>query len=707
MLQGECDSFPHDAKTYTISQSAATAPPINRIWWSLSFASSQPPSSSRWQPSLSPWPDMELSIQNNMSTEQPPPSYEPVKFQIRRKPIGAGGDSKGPESASSITTTRAQAEALERQILYAQNIQAVNSTPDISLQTSSLLTGKNTITDAGLVARPDAINSASTTTTPNTALSPDGELGQPQSADWKKIAAAQAQKAFEDAKQFLGGLIARPSVSTKHYSILRHSHGIVFYQGSHTFLAISIFADEPLPVDRTIWMQCKGWSGKTGMRAKALFGLNDSWLNVTPSVAIHPDQVTSGDERAWQRDIKRFKKKAVDSSHERHLLRQTAIIRIPVEATDGYYQFILCWGENKRKSLCTSPVFRVVSASSDPSSLRGASLSTLPLELGAWAGSMYARTVASTVAAPLTSRIQSATQAVTPSAKTQTAVQTAYSTSGVADRVTSNLDDAGARYDGAKAIEYARLDANNFDIENGPLAPYPVTFNAKTDAQAKRPITEITGAQKFPLIGVPSHISQRLHGQYFAWCKIYGQTIKSTARNDNEKSNTSWQQCIISASTAVLHETVTNVRSQAAFKVKCFIRFIEEPDTPPTTPIQIRIMGFIRPEGPSSTIANEYNTETEDRMVLDAYDLEFTQSALDHPAWHPDASPTFSNQSSCDSLSAKDRSFMDKSKDSYTNARLTGQRMVGQIPFHRIGIRMQSEGYKDKNIAVNGFYIPR
>lgn len=639
--------------------------------------------------------------------QQPPPPYaEAVKFQIRRKPIGTGGsDVKGQGSAPSITTTKAQAEALEQQILSAQNIQADKLTPNISLQTSSLPTGKHNITDAGFVASPDAISSASTTTTPNTTLSPVGEVEKSQSVDWKTIAASHAQKALGDAKHFLGGLIARPSVSTKHYSIVRHSHGIVFYQGSNTFLAISIFADEPLPVDRTIWMQCKGWTGKTGMRAKALFGLNDSWLNVTPSVAIHPDQVTSGDERAWQRDIKRFNKKAANSNHAHHLLRQTAIIRIPVEATDGYYQFILCQGESKRKSLCTSPVFRVVSASSDPSSLRGASLSTMPLELGAWAGSMYARTVASTVVFSVTSRIQSATQNVMPSTKTQTAIQTAYSTSGVSDRVNSNLDDAGARYNEARGLGYARLDGNAFDIEAGPVAPYPVTFNAKTDVHAKPPMTDTTGMQKLPLVGVPLRISQRLHGNYFAWCKMY-----AGASDGKEKGAPAWQQCIISASTAVLQETVTNVRSQSAFKVNCAIRFVDEIDTPPTTPMQIRIMGFVRPEIPSLTVANDYNTETEDQMILDAYDLELTQSTLDHPAWHPDASPASSNQRPGDSPGGKDhssRSFMDKSKDGYTNARLTGQRMVGQIPFHRIGIRMQTEEFKDKNIAVNGFYIPR
>jgi len=222
---------------------------------------------------------------------------------------------------------------------------------------------------------------------------------------WKKAASGHAQKAFQEARHFMGGLVAHPSVSNKHYSILRHSHGVVFYQGSNTSLAISIFVDEPLPKDRTIWMQCKGWSGKTGMRAKALFGLNDSWINVTPGLAIQPDQVNASDERAWQRDIKRFRKKA-SGNVQRHILRETAIIRVPVEAEDGYYQFVLCRGDQKRKPLCTSPVFRLISTSSDPSTLRGASLSTLPVELGLWVGGLYAQTTASNAISPVTTQIQ-------------------------------------------------------------------------------------------------------------------------------------------------------------------------------------------------------------------------------------------------------------------------------------------------------------
>ncbi|KNG91331.1 LipA and NB-ARC domain protein [Aspergillus nomiae NRRL 13137] len=163
-------------------------------------------------------------------------------------------------------------------------------------------------------------------------------------------------KAYGEVSHFLGGLIAHPTESTRHYTILRHSHGIVFYRGSTTSIAISIFSDTPLPADRTYFLQSRGWTGKTGMKAKALFRLTDDWLDVTPSFALRANQVSPGDERAWQRDINKFRKKA-PSKLLSHKLRETIVARIPAEAGDGYFQLNLCQSA-KKKVLCSSPVFR-------------------------------------------------------------------------------------------------------------------------------------------------------------------------------------------------------------------------------------------------------------------------------------------------------------------------------------------------------------
>jgi nucleoside-diphosphate-sugar epimerase len=39
---------------------------------------------------------------------------------------------------------------------------------------------------------------------------------------------------------------------------------------------------------KKLWLQNKGWIGKTGMKTKARFGFNDSWVNVTPTTPVAP-----------------------------------------------------------------------------------------------------------------------------------------------------------------------------------------------------------------------------------------------------------------------------------------------------------------------------------------------------------------------------------------------------------------------------------
>ena len=183
-------------------------------------------------------------------------------------------------------------------------------------------------------------------------------------------------KAFRDARHFAGGIIPRPYESKKHITIVRHSHGLVFYQGSRTQVAITLFSDEPIPQCRTLWLQKKGWTGKTGTR-----------MDVTPKpdakVGVH--QLNESDERAWQRDITTFRKKGPAKIRDTHLPRETHIIGIPEGSGDGYFLIDLCLGD-KKKVLCQSPWFRVISASKNPSSVKGAPVWAVPLELGIKAG---------------------------------------------------------------------------------------------------------------------------------------------------------------------------------------------------------------------------------------------------------------------------------------------------------------------------------
>lgn len=237
---------------------------------------------------------------------------------------------------------------------------------------------------------PAAYDSTPSTTSPTATL---------QTPTLTSRSSSFAQRTYEDARHFAGGIIARPYESTKHYSIVRHSHGLVFYSGTATSLAITIFADEPLPANRTLWLQKKGFTGKTGMAAKALVGITGSWINVTPAHTVGVEQLNPSDERAWQRDITRFAKKAPKKIREKHQPKETVIVHIPTEAGDGYFHILLCSGD--KKVLCTSPTFRVLSTSASPSKVRGAGIGSLPLEFGAMVVTTYTKATVGKVFLPV------------------------------------------------------------------------------------------------------------------------------------------------------------------------------------------------------------------------------------------------------------------------------------------------------------------
>ncbi|KAM3085240.1 hypothetical protein ACMFMG_003669 [Clarireedia jacksonii] len=344
-----------------------------------------------------------------------------------------------------------------------------------------------------------------------------------------RLSSPPTPQAFEEARHFAGGLIAHPSESTRHFSILRHSHGLVFYQGCETTLAVSIFSDVPLPVDRQIWLQDKGWSGKTGMRVKAFIGNNGNWLNVTPTTPVSAEQLNASDERAWQRDIKKFLKK---TKYTKHVLRETLVVRIPVEASDGYFQLVLCPGE-KKKVLCPSPVFRVLSTSRSPSSLRGASLSTLPLELGALALTTYANNTIGRVISPATSAAQAAVKPFMPSSKKIETATMLYSTTGTQDMVNTTIQNGNVEYHGARNVMPMHAGSGP---ESGPVPPYPIYFSARAEMSTKG---DYFSMPTMDLTGVFEHIGHQLRGHYFAWARVHG-TTNANPPVDNE----SWSQTV-------------------------------------------------------------------------------------------------------------------------------------------------------------------
>ncbi|KAJ5730833.1 uncharacterized protein N7483_005341 [Penicillium malachiteum] len=511
------------------------------------------------------------------------------------------------------------------------------------------------------------------------------------------------QKVYGEARHFLGGLINHPTESNKHVTILRHSHGLVFYRGETTSVAISIFSDAPLPPDRTLWLQSKGWSGKTGMRAKALLHLRDSWIDVTPTMPLHADQINPDDERAWQRDIKKFRKKAPKRPRETHILRQTTVLRIPAESGDGYFQLVLCQGP-KKKVLGNSPVFRVLSTSTSPSSLRGASLSTLPLELGAMIASLYAQTAAQAVVSPVSSAVQAKVDPYRPSWLTQTAAQTAYSASGAQDKVSGIVDDLGSSRKKTATTEESspRQFENGIPpIELGPQPPFPMVFKARCEPDQSSQSHNSSESQFIALNKVPDWVPRRLRGYFFGWTRFDIGTEKDPTTGP-------WCPVVLSVRAIDPLQAARIDMSQLA-KLSVKLRLLDEVPLQ-TSRLEVRVMGFLRAEIPppvgktSQELADARATAAEAAVLADAYDESVVQYTLAHTAWAPDlqsSSPTPVE------IPRQNTGWMDRAKEGYADMQSRGQKWVGKVPFHRLGVRSGTHQDREKQIALNGFFIVR
>ncbi|KAF7872603.1 hypothetical protein EAF04_003521 [Stromatinia cepivora] len=495
------------------------------------------------------------------------------------------------------------------------------------------------------------------------------------------IASFYVSNAFREARHFAGGLIAHPSESTKHFSILRHSHGLVFYQGCSTTLAVSIFSDAPLPAGRQVWLQNKGWSGNTGMRLKAFVGNNGSWLNVTPEMPISADQLKESDERAWQRDIKKFLKK---TKYSKHILRETLVVRIPVEASDGYFHLVLC-SDDKKKVLCPSPVFRILSASTSPSSVRGASLSTLPLELGAMAMAAYANNTIGRMISPATSAAEKVVQPFMPSVAKKEATMALYGKGGAGDMVRSTVVNGNIRYQGVRSFSYNQ--AGSGDNELGPRPPYPIYFVARSEIQIRD--GDYFSMPTMKLSGIAEHISHQLRGHYFAWVR------QRPVRGQENTDTNIWSQTVISSlpiQASDMNKATIVQASKRIFKIH-FISDFFEAQAYNGQNIDIKIMGFLRPDTTFHSPLNDVRLEEE--LVASLNDIIFAQQILDGPVFAPEIEDM------------QRRGLHERAITGYADVRLRAQRGVDRVPLWRVGLRVEGDRLRDSGVGTNGFFVVR
>lgn len=489
--------------------------------------------------------------------------------------------------------------------------------------------------------------------------------------------------AFDETVYFAGGLISRPAETTKHYSILRHSSAIVYYKGPSTSVTITIFSDVELPQGRSLWLQRKGFSGNLGMNVSTLLGTSANWIDVTPTFEAMPTDVPEADERAHQRDIKKFLKKG-----SRHMARETCVIRVPAAASDGYLRLVLCTGESRKKVLCPSPVFRIASTSTDVSIFRGASLSSLPIEAGLKVASVVGTTMANKYIGPARAIVDNGVSKITnkykPGFIAERAEHIAYAKSGLQDKFNS-LEQG---FDKARDVSYepfhdVLLSDDPPEVvgpDSGPEQPFPIKLTGTVETGTGQSRAQL-GLPTANLRGVSSDLLLRLNGVYFGWARVEPTRIMGNASQD-------WHEAIITvavspyASPNIAGGNVATVHMIHDFGEVVFVG----------GRIKSVIMGYLHP-APLPDRSRQVNLSADTA----ARDIEIALASLSRESWASQATmEKLKSKKSTQSLAEK-----------YVVARTEVQKRVDSIPLHLVGVRSNSAAMIDKAHGRGGIYIRR
>ncbi|KIH92456.1 and nb-arc domain containing protein [Sporothrix brasiliensis 5110] len=603
----------------------------------------------------------------------------------------------------------------------------------------------------GITASPGQLTPASTMSTTTTTISPTDDHSPAASSTPQKEGSSIWKTAFDETRFFAGGLLAKPYESTKHYTVVRHSAGLVMYRGPTTNVVVTVFStpDHPIvPAQRTVWLQRRGYSGDTGLRLKTLVGASGSWLDVTPERAALASALPTADERGYQRDIAKIMKKTSGKHMEKALAkrqpRETLVVRIPAACADGYFRLVVCSGgrsadastssssstpspsppsdTGKRKVLCGSPVFRVASTSTDASIFRGASLTTLPMEAGVKIASMISTNYVSNVAAPIVSTVQDKVSKYQPGTVSTLAAQTAYDNSALSTKV----DEAGQAYGQRREAAYQAYafdkdtllppdgegDGKDDDDDappqvigpdSGPQPPFPLVFQGRVVRGTGRSAAE-RGVPTANLADVPDEVRLRLRGVYFGWAAVVrgsngSHGSKATADDGRLPSDwieavvtvapSPWRQGAASAS-APASTTTTSLSVVARNDVVVHLLYDLAGASLVDAKAQLKVLllGFLR----ASSLVGDPTADPDP-----AADAALVVSSLSRAAWG--AAATLDRVAS----DRKGRSLSDK----YADTRGKVQKHVDRIPLHWAGVRTEAGEMRDHLYGNGGFYITR
>lgn len=326
-------------------------------------------------------------------------------------------------------------------------------------------------------------------------------------------------------------------------------------------------------------------------------------------------------------------------------------------------------------------------------------MSTLPLEVGAMVVSLYAQTAARTVAAPAAAAVTAKVNPYRPSWVTQTALQEVYSASGVKDRVGGVLNSSVGSNQRSVADQGPPPFAGNevTPIDVGPQLPFPMAFKARAElAHAPSP-SDSNETPKMTLTKVPDWVLEQLRGYFFGWARFYTSPTKDIATGP-------WCPIVLAVRTLDPLQ-VSRVDMTQIARRTVTLRLLDEVPLQ-TTKLDIRIMGFLRNDIPPPTgsnsqeLADAQAAAAEAAVLADVYDVSVVQNTLAHPSWAPEVPSAIEVQ-------RQNTSWADKTREGYATVRARGLKWVEQVPLHRLGVRSATDEWRERRVAVNGFYIVR
>ncbi|KAH7162113.1 hypothetical protein B0J13DRAFT_430708 [Dactylonectria estremocensis] len=483
--------------------------------------------------------------------------------------------------------------------------------------------------------------------------------------------------ALGEAQYFAGGLISHPAESNKHFTIIRHSNALIWYSGSATSVPITILSDAPLPPTRTVWLQQKGFSGNMGMSLKALMGTTGGWINVTPATKAAPEHIPENEERAIQRDLKRWFKK-VSGRARSHVVRETHIVRIPAVAMDGYFRLVLSDGDEGKKALCGSPVFRIASTSTDVSAVRGSSLSTMPLEFGVKVATTIGQQVVKKYTGVAGAVAQSSAKRLVLKETIRKVARTAYHNSGIGEKVNESWKNGKAgRYDPLIDDKMFEGPLSVVGPDTGPEAPFPFKFSGKVVRGTGISVRNL-GIPTANLGEVPDEVKMRMSGVFVAWACIQPKPGLEEIAGD-------WYEALVSiaplrnAAPGVVQKNKVAVHIIADFEDVAFF----------DARLKVILMGYAHPY--VSELSEEEIVEEHGRDVMTAL------ATLGRANWEPQEAVASVH------MMRSERSFSDRLGDVTNKV----QNQVDRLPVHWAGVRSESSAARDQAYGTGGLWVPR